>query len=89
MNVSVVEPLSPSVTLGELIDSVGLSSSLIVAVPVTRPDPSADSLAATMIVSSLSSRLSWRTWIWFIVLLTSPAAKVSHALLGRTFPLAS
>ena len=75
----VVEPLSPSFTLGEEIDSVGGSSSSVMA-PV--PTPAVLEIAAfaallrlTRMVSSTSSVASPVTNT-AMVLLVSPAAKV-------------
>ena len=80
MNVRFVVPLSPSVTLGESIDSVGASSSSVI-VPV--PVPAVFDMAAfvgllrdTTTVSFDSSRTSPSTdtsKVWLVV----PAAKVS------------
>ena len=59
VNVRFLEPLSPSVTLGELIDSDGLSSSVIVPVPVSVPIvPLSAPLRITTTVSSSSGSVS-------------------------------
>ena len=78
--VSGVEPLSPSVTLGSLIDSVGVaSSSVIVPVPVPAVVETAaftGSFSRTFTVSFASSKTSPVTdtlKVWLVV----PAAKVS------------
>ena len=78
MNSGFLEPLSPSVTLGELIDSDGvLSSSVIVPVPVAvKIVAFAALLRVTMTVSSASSSVSPVTdtsKVWLVV----PTAKVS------------
>ena len=78
VNVRFVEPLSPSVTLGELIDSVGVASlSVIVPVPVPAEIVAFVALLrATTTVSFGSSRTSPVTdtlKVWLVV----PAAKVS------------
>ena len=78
--VSAAEPLSPSVTLGSLIDSVGVASlSVIVPVPVPAVVETAaftGSFSRTFTVSFASSRTSPVTAtskVWLVV----PAAKVS------------
>ena len=78
--VSAVAPLSPSATLGELIDSVGVSSSsVIVPVPVPAVVETAaftGSFSRTVTVSFASFRTSPVTdtlKVWLVV----PAAKVS------------
>ena len=80
MNVRFVEPLSPSATLGESIESVGVaSSSVIVPVPVpTVLDMAAfvGLLNVTTTVSFASSSVSPSAAtlkVWLVV----PAAKVS------------
>ena len=77
VNVSVVEPLSPSVTLGESMEMVTLSSLTIVPVPVAVEIVAfAALLRVTMTVSSASSSVSPVTdtlKVWLVV----PTGKVS------------
>ena len=78
MNVRFVEPLSPSVTLGESIDSVGASSSsVIVPVPVAVEIVASVALlrVTTMVslTSSIASPVTDTSKVWLVV----PAAKVS------------
>ena len=78
VNVRFVEPLSPSVTLGESMDTVGVpSSSVIVPVPVAVETAAfAALLSVTTTVSSASSVVSPVTdtlKVWLV----APAAKVS------------
>ena len=79
MNVIVEDPVSPSVTLGESIDRVGVSLSNIVPVPVAVEIGVPDGvglLSVIFIVSVASVALSPVTETE-TVLLVSPTAKVS------------
>ena len=79
VNVIVVDPVSPSVTLGESIDRVGISLSVMVPVPVAVEigvPEGVGLLIVTRTVSSCSATSSPVTEI-SMVLLVSPALKVS------------
>ena len=79
VNVRFVEPLSPSVTLGEFTDSIGRSSSRIVPVPL----PADDDTVAFVGLLNCTTTVSLDSYVvspvtdTVIVLLVSPAENVN------------
>ena len=79
VNVIVDDPVSPSVTLGESIDRLGVSLSNIVPVPVAVAIgvPDGFGLLSVICIVSLASVVLSPVTETEIVLLVSPTAKVS------------